>query len=313
MNAASAHQRSRTYYELAGKLSEPVPGLESEFARLFVGPGRAVAHPYESVHREGRTMGECTLDVRRRLAAEGVAPARNILPDHVGIEMAFMGHLASREAAAWEEGEADQAREMLLQQSSFLQRHLLVWLPQFCRRVLVGHPHAFYADLTRRAETFVTEDATRLSSWLGSNRNDSEKAPSPDSWAVAVAPGCTLCMICVQMCKPAALRHQRLEDAAILTFEPSACDGCRACQRWCPEMVISVDAASDTPKPVRELVRSDLLPCPGCGRPCVPEAMVDRIQTRMGSARHAARERLALCPECKTRGKALPKHNLQEE
>ena len=48
-------------------------GLEAEFTRLFLGPGRPVAPVHESVYREGRVMGETSLAVRRHLAGEGLA------------------------------------------------------------------------------------------------------------------------------------------------------------------------------------------------------------------------------------------------
>ena len=72
MDANIARQRSQAYADLARAFSEAEPGLEREFTRLFLGPGRPVAHPYESVYREGRTMGDTTLDVRRRLTEEGL-------------------------------------------------------------------------------------------------------------------------------------------------------------------------------------------------------------------------------------------------
>ncbi|HUW13341.1 MAG TPA: molecular chaperone TorD family protein [Anaerolineae bacterium] len=304
MNAATAHQRSRTYYELAGGLSEPQTGLESEFARLFVGPGRPVAHPFESVYREGRTMGECTVDVRRRLAAEGVAPGDNVLPDHVGIELAFMAHLASREASAWETGEPEEALEVLTRQDSFLQTHLLAWLPQFCHRVLVGRPHDFYAGLARQAETFVSEDAARVRSWLGQETETHREVSRQDKWAVTVGSGCTLCAICVQMCRQGALQLVHAKDAAVLSFEPGSCDGCGACRRWCPETIISEERVDTTLEIAHELARSELLPCPGCGRLQISAAMLERIQARMGAAGAAAKQRLALCPDCKARGPA---------
>jgi TorA maturation chaperone TorD len=74
MDTQTARGRGRTYSDLARAFLEAASGLETEFTRLFCGPGRPVAHPYESVYRERRTMGETTLDVRRLLGEEGLAP-----------------------------------------------------------------------------------------------------------------------------------------------------------------------------------------------------------------------------------------------
>ncbi len=142
MNTHVAQQRSQTYADLAHAFTEAEPGLEQEFTRLFLGPGRPVAHPYESVYREGRTMGNTTLDVRQWLAGEGLTPSDRSLPDHVGVELAFMSHLAACEARAWDAGDEAGAQDYVVRQGDFMREHLAVWLPQFCRRVLLGQPHA---------------------------------------------------------------------------------------------------------------------------------------------------------------------------
>jgi len=307
MNAKIAHQRSQTYANLAHLFSEAPPGLESEFTRLFLGPGRPVAHPFESVYREGRMMGECASDVRRRLAEEGLAPPGKMLPDHVATELAFMAHLAAQEAEAWEDGDVERARSYLAQQDRFLRDHLLAWIPQFCHRVLVGQPHAYYADLTRRMEAFVAGDAEWVGDRLGKG---SEAAMAVDKrvwWAVSVSQGCTLCAVCIQVCRPGALQLQRKGATAILHFDPTACDGCAACQRWCPEGIIDVLQAAEPPSR-GELARSKLLACPRCGRLYAPATMVSRVQAQMGLASEMAIRRLILCPDCKAAEVSLYMH-----
>jgi TorA maturation chaperone TorD/Pyruvate/2-oxoacid:ferredoxin oxidoreductase delta subunit len=301
MDANVARQRSQTYSHLARAFSEAEPGLEREFTRLFLGPGRPVAHPFESVYREGRMMGQTTLDVRRRLATEGLAPAGRALPDHVGIELTFMAHLAGREAKAWDD-DPEQARHYLALQGRFLHDHLAAWLPQFCHRVLAGRPHDHYAQLARQAEAFVAQDVARVQDWLG--RSDGPEATAvatqPARWAVTVGQGCTLCGICVQVCRPQALQQLDRQEALTLSFNADLCDGCAACQRWCPEGLIEV--AQVPPGewvPGGELVRSDRLACPRCGRPHAPAAMVSRVQAQVGQGQTAMLQRLTLCPDCK--------------
>lgn len=305
MDTETARQRSRTYTELARAFLEAEPGLEREYTRLFLGPGRPVAHAYESVYREGRTMGETTLDVRHRLATEGLAPGGQTLPDHVGIELAFMAHLAAREALAWADGDDHTARGYLAQQESFLRDHLVAWLPQFCSRVLAGRPHAYYADLTRRAEAFVLDDVARVGTWLGNSVGASAAINAQrEWWIVALSEGCTLCDICVQVCRPGALKRIRHADDGVilLHFEVSQCDGCAACQRWCPENVIRVRRAAAGERPSSgELARCAMLACPRCGKLHAPAAMVTKVQTQVGTANEALAQRLALCSDCKFR------------
>ena len=304
MDEITARQRSRTYAELARAFSDAEPGLEQEFTRLFLGPGRPVAHPYESVVREGRMMGETTLEVRHCLAVEGVAPRGRDLPDHVGIEMAFMAHLAAREALAWEAGEEDVAWDLLQKQERFLREHLGAWLPQFCHRILAGRPLIHYGELAQRAETFVANDTAEVRAWLG------DRVPAIENvgrarqwWTVIVTQKCTLCHTCVEMCPTGALSGIRDEREGMISlgFDLDRCDGCAACERWCPEGAIRVGRCQDGGESGRrELAHSALLACPACGRLHIPEAMVSQILARLGSAQEGLAQRLLLCYDCKT-------------
>jgi TorA maturation chaperone TorD/Pyruvate/2-oxoacid:ferredoxin oxidoreductase delta subunit len=314
MDTKTARQRSRTYTELAHAFLEAEPGLEREYTRLFLGPGRPVAHAYESVYREGRVMGETTLDVRNRLATEGLAPGGQTLPDHVGIELAFMGHLAAREALAWADGDEETAWGYLAQQGSFLRDHLTAWLPQFCSRVLAGRPHDHYAELARRLEAFVAGDEERVGRWLGTSVGvAADVNREQEWWVVSLGEGCTLCDICVQVCRPGALKRIRhAEDEAILLyFEATQCDGCASCQRWCPEAAIRVGRVPSGERPSSgELARSAMLACPRCGKLHAPAAMVTQVQTRAGTVNEALAQRLTLCADCKLLGTPFRRHGI---
>jgi TorA maturation chaperone TorD/ferredoxin len=303
MDANTARQRSRTYADLADAFLKAAPGLEKEFTRLFLGPGRPVAHLYESVYREGRTMGESTLDVRRRLAEEGLAPSTRILPDHVSVELSFMAHLTSREALAWGGGNGQEARHYLELQESFLHDHLTAWLPQFCHCVLAGRPVATYAELAHLTETFVASDTERVREWVGDVVGVTVGVGTgQQGWFLSVGLGCTLCQICVQVCRPGALRCARDDKHAGITlhWDSTKCDGCAACEHWCPEEAISVGPSlHGALYPNGELARSELLACPGCGRHHAPKSMVAKVQTRLGHAHEALLERLLLCQDCK--------------
>jgi TorA maturation chaperone TorD/Pyruvate/2-oxoacid:ferredoxin oxidoreductase delta subunit len=313
MDASTAYQRNRTYGNLAHAFSEAEPGLEQEFTRLFLGPGRPVAHPFESVYREGRMMGDTTLDVQRRLASEGLTPDARTLPDHVSIELAFMAHLAACEARAWEDGDGDGARDYLARQESFLYDHLLRWLPQFCHRTLAGRPLGHYANLARETEAFVAGDAVRVRAWLGNGTGESVGvADRPERWVVTVNQGCTLCGICTQVCRPGALKQVRHTGRRMVVLRVDAvlCDGCAACQRWCPEEIIAVNRFPDGEHPSEnELARSAMLACPGCGQLHAPAAMVAKVQAQVDQGRDALLQRLALCPECKATDLPLRRSN----
>jgi ferredoxin len=200
-----------------------------------------------------------------------------------------------------------------------LREHLLMWLPQFCRRLLAGRPEAHYADLARHTAALVSGDAERIEAWLA---DSATAAPCSDStragWSVTVGRSCTLCDICTQVCHPGALRraHAALQREVYLQFEAALCDGCGTCQRWCPEHALHLRPVPDGERTVSgELARSAVLACPRCGQLHTPAALVAKVQARMSPNDEALRQRLALCHACRVqdvplarRGSSTPRH-----
>lgn len=132
--------------------------LQTEYNRLFFGPGRPQVPPYESCHcdRRGLVMGPSARDVERQYAEAGLglAPDHRDLPDHVATELGFMAYLTREEARA-----EDRDRRLWVQRERrFLREHLSRWLPTFCRRVRKASQHGFYVALAELTETFVTLD-----------------------------------------------------------------------------------------------------------------------------------------------------------
>jgi DMSO reductase family type II enzyme chaperone len=135
--------------------------LEIEYNRLFVGPGRPQAPPYESVYRSPQrlVMGPAARDVERLYAEAGLAlaPDHHDLPDHVATELGFMAYLALRET----EAQGEEVLAWLNTQHAFLRDHLTVWLPRFCQQVREMSQHPFYAALAELTVAFVSLDAQR--------------------------------------------------------------------------------------------------------------------------------------------------------
>lgn len=126
--------------------------LRSDFTRLFRGISEsdAVDPPYESLYRDGQLYGSTAIEVQRGYRSAGfetAAEESNELPDHVGIELEFLGELCElRERdAELSAGRIEDAIEWLLDE------HLTVWLPQLQARVHEADPPPFYegvVDLT---------------------------------------------------------------------------------------------------------------------------------------------------------------------
>lgn len=136
--------------------------LEVEYNRLFFGPARPEAPPYESVWRDpqGLVMGPAAQAVQQQYAEAGLAlaPDYHDLPDHLATELGFMAYLAAQQV----DSEGDERLAWMEQQRVFLQQHLVVWLPPFCQRVRQTSRHPFYAALAELTMTFVNLDAQRI-------------------------------------------------------------------------------------------------------------------------------------------------------
>lgn len=136
--------------------------LTHDYQRLFVGPYRLEAPPYESCYRgERRVMGDATLRVRRHYEEEGLAlrPDVRELPDHVALELLFVACLAGEEARLRRTtGGGDLAR-CLHRQERFLREHLACWIGPFSDQVRRAARSSFYRALATVAAEFVTADA----------------------------------------------------------------------------------------------------------------------------------------------------------
>ncbi|MDR7239094.1 TorD/DmsD family molecular chaperone [Neobacillus drentensis] len=104
--------------------------LEYEFNRLFVGPKRLEASPYESTYRnsERALMQGDTLAVRRFYEHAGLAVSRkNIDPDdHLALELEFVCHLLSNSV---------EEEDCFVLYQEFLKQHLFHWVEEHCELI----------------------------------------------------------------------------------------------------------------------------------------------------------------------------------
>ncbi|MFQ6016414.1 MAG: molecular chaperone TorD family protein [Anaerolineae bacterium] len=275
------------------QLSAPWPDegsllqLKIAYNRLFVGPGRPLAHPYESVYGSPQglnkqaqfmpdsthkflakptsktevlapvysVMGEAAVQSLHLYAQEGLlfCPERKELPDHVAVQLAYMTHLTLQEAEARQKGMLLEAQRYLHKEQTFLLNHLGRWLPSFCDRIITADAHPFYTTLAQLASRYIEFEIEQIESWLSPEK---EKAPSGPStlplkgWVNLHRQLCTLCGTCADVCSPKAL-HLHLEDNLVsLTFDPLDCNGCQVCQRFCPEGAITLERCHPSSSPL---------------------------------------------------------------
>lgn len=141
---------------------ELLEDLAVEYTRLFIGPGRHVS-PHASVHLRvdgGSLWGESTAAVKRFIESSGFdfRPHYRGPPDHVGVELELMERLARAEARAWQEGDGAAVARCLATQRSFLEQHLLKWLPGFCEKVAAAAALDFYREMAELTAAFVASE-----------------------------------------------------------------------------------------------------------------------------------------------------------
>ena len=144
--------------------------LKVDFAKLFVGPYQLSAAPYGSVYLEGerKMMGNSTLDVRERYRDAGLDTAKTFkdAPDHISAELEFMHYLIYKEIEAFAISDIEMAIAFIQRQKSFLEDHLMAWVPEFTGNVVENAKTPFYRNLGRATEVFIKDDYHIITSVL---------------------------------------------------------------------------------------------------------------------------------------------------
>ncbi len=113
--------------------SDDFPGLKQDYQALFIGPGRLLAVPWESVYlsKDHLLFDTQTMQVRRAYQQFAMPiPWINIEPDdHIGLELRFMAHLCALGLRALEQDDQAALEKVLAECCRFLSAHLLQWAP----------------------------------------------------------------------------------------------------------------------------------------------------------------------------------------
>jgi len=131
---------------------------EAEFNRLFVGPGRLPAPPYESVWRsEDRLLMQAAAEGVRSVYLEyGVQNTYPEPEDHLALELEFYALLQYRVL----NGEAPHRH--LAAQQRFWTEHLSTWVPAFCQAVEESTSSPFYRNLAVASRRILGAETTIL-------------------------------------------------------------------------------------------------------------------------------------------------------
>jgi TorA maturation chaperone TorD len=138
----------RALLEESAQAHEDATVVRRDYNRLFFGPDRMIAPPYESVHRseEHLVFERETMLVRAAYAEFGLAaPRLNKEPDdHLGLELSFLATLCVRGMDALDDADDAELARLLRGIRSFLADHLLVWAPTCLTQAAEGATTHFY-------------------------------------------------------------------------------------------------------------------------------------------------------------------------
>lgn len=126
-------------------------------------------------------MGWVATLVEREYAAAGLSlsPSLKDLPDHAAVELEFMAYLCAQEASAWERESLTEGIRALELQVSFLERHLVRWLPLWATGVEALAGEGIYSQVAATAGAFVGQDGDLLKVLLQRLRRLSGAVPEP--------------------------------------------------------------------------------------------------------------------------------------
>jgi TorA maturation chaperone TorD len=144
-----------------GLSDEEHGSLRKDYTRLFLGPGKLLAAPWESAQvTEGRQLFQPqTLDVRQWYRRYGLESERMYTEpeDHIGLELAFLAHLAQRGLEACAQNDTTRLDETLAAQRDFLTAHPLQWVHRWSEQVETKAHTDFYRGIAQVTRGVLAE------------------------------------------------------------------------------------------------------------------------------------------------------------
>lgn len=144
--------------------------LDRDFTRLFIGPGEAKAPPWESIYRDAERLhfSKETLLARDAYRKYHLLPRRlgRDPDDHLGLELDFMHKLCELTLEKTEAPDRAGRLGILADQKSFLENHLLKWVPAWSTDVVKSAETGFYRGAAQLLEAYLKTDRKWLEAFL---------------------------------------------------------------------------------------------------------------------------------------------------
>ncbi|WP_331775048.1 TorD/DmsD family molecular chaperone [Sulfurospirillum sp. 1612] len=136
-----------------------------EYNRLFIGPQKPLATPFESVYRSKKKlmMRESTFEVREFYANVGLEVERkdHFPDDFIGFEFQYLFYVSQLTVALIEHKKEDEAIALIHERKDFLAQHPNQWFPAFCDDISNHSKEKIWKDLaefilniSKQEETF---------------------------------------------------------------------------------------------------------------------------------------------------------------
>jgi TorA maturation chaperone TorD len=132
------------------KFTDTLFEIWMDFGYLFSGPEGHLP-PYESLHHyplgeSPKLWGKATEEVQKFFQSVGLTIDEEIdlIPDHLSAELLFMSYLV-------ENG-------LIERQKSFLEKHLLAWVPEYCSEIQRNAQTTFYRETAELLRELIVSD-----------------------------------------------------------------------------------------------------------------------------------------------------------
>ncbi len=144
-----------------------------EHDALFVTRASFYTAPFESVYigsskdevgwSLNRLRGFPFKQVKVEYARAGFVAPKELLADHLTVELRYLAALCVAEADAFARDELGRARQLREREGDFLTEHLLRWLPSLCERLADADERSFFPKACRVMLTYLEQERDHVS------------------------------------------------------------------------------------------------------------------------------------------------------
>lgn len=154
---------------------EAIEKVMVEYTELFLGPGVPKAPPFESFYHSNKKLffGQTTFEMKEILNKNGLESKRKDKQpeDHIGLELLFI----SVQTEQLHNLDVEKHVSIMKEQISFIDKHLLTWIPALCSDAKEHGSVGFYGGLIELVWGTLLWDKELLEEFVTSYEEVNEK------------------------------------------------------------------------------------------------------------------------------------------